>query len=238
MTAPSAVVVVVPARDEQRLVGACLDSVAHAVRVLRAAHPEVRTRVVVVLDVCGDGTAAVVAGRPGVQAVTSTAGNVGEARALGVEAASAWAEATGGGRVWIANTDADSEVPGHWLLAQWRLAAAGHHLVVGTVTPRPGDLPPDVLTAWHARHSRADGHEHVHGANLGFSLEAYCSVGGFAPLPAHEDVELVESVRRAGLSHVATGAIDVSTSGRRAGRTPVGFASYLGDLEGLEDLGA
>ncbi|WP_082587265.1 glycosyltransferase [Nocardioides sp. Soil774] len=230
MSAPAAVVVVVPARDEEQLVGACLDAVAHAARALRAAHPEVRTHVVVVLDVCGDDTAAVVDRRPGVQVVTSTAGNVGEARALGVEAASAWASAAGGGRVWIASTDADSEVPAHWLLAQWRLAAQGHHLVVGTVTPRSSDLPPHVLAAWHARHSSADGHEHVHGANLGFSLEAYCSVGGFAPLPAHEDVELVESMRRAGLSHVATGAIDVTTSGRRVGRTPVGFAAYLDEL--------
>ena len=230
MNAPSAVAVVVPARDEERLVGACLDSVLHATRVLRAAHPEVRTHVVVVLDVCRDDTAAVVARRPGVQAITSGAGNVGEARAVGVEAAAAWAASRRAGRVWLANTDADSEVPRHWLLTQWRLAAEGRHLVVGTVSPRAGDLSSDVLAAWHARHSSADGHQHVHGANLGFSLEAYRSVGGFAPLPAHEDVELVEAMRRAGLSQVATGAIDVSTSGRRAGRAPVGFASYLEDL--------
>lgn len=229
MNAPSAVVVVVPARDEEQLVGACLDSVAYAARVLHRAHPEVRTHVVVVLDACRDDTAAVVARRPGVQAVTSDAGNVGEARALGVEAAAEWA-ATCGGRVWIASTDADTEVPRHWLLAQWRLAAQGRHLVVGTVSPRPADLPAAVLEAWHARHSSADGHEHVHGANLGFSLEAYRAVGGFAPLPAHEDVELVEAMRRAGLDHVATGAIEVSTSGRRAGRAPAGFASYLEDL--------
>lgn len=230
MSAPAAVAVVVPARDEEQLVGACLESVLHAARVLRAAHRGVRTHVVVVLDVCRDDTAAVVARHPGVQAVTSGAGNVGEARALGVETVAGWAAATGGGPVWVANTDADSEVPRHWLLTQWRLAARGRDLVVGTVSPRPADLAPDVLAAWHARHSSADGHEHVHGANLGFSLEAYRSVGGFAPLPAHEDVELVESVRRAGLDWVATGAIEVSTSGRRAARAPLGFASYLQDL--------
>ena len=43
-----------------------------------------------------------------------------------------------------------------------------------------------------------DGHEHVHGANLGFTLAAYRAVGGFPHLPVHEDVELVRALRRLG----------------------------------------
>lgn len=227
MRAPSAVAVVIPARDEEALLPACLEAVRVARDVLRAQHPTVDTEVFVVLDACHDDTAGVVA-RHGVRAVTSRAGNVGAARALGVEAAAEWAGDRGD--LWIAGTDADSVVPPHWLLTQVHLAAHGRDLVVGTVSPRPVDLSPEVLAAWHARHTLGDGHEHVHGANLGFSLDAYLRVGGFAPLPVHEDVELVEAMRRASVDWVATGAIDVSTSGRRTARAPLGFASYL---EGL-----
>ena len=230
MKAPAAVAVVVPARDEEELLPACLESVAQAQEVLLDALPDVLTRTFVVLDVCRDGTAEVVAGRPDVVAVPSLAGNVGAARALGVGAAAEWAAGLVRGPLWIASTDADSVVPARWLLAQVELAASGRDLVVGTVAPRPVDLDPDVLAAWHARHSSADGHEHVHGANLGFSLDAYDRVGGFAPLAVHEDVELVAAMRRAGVDWVATGVISVTTSGRRTGRAPHGFAGYL---EGL-----
>ncbi len=221
---------VVPARDEEELLPGCLDSVAHAQDVLRAAHPDVPTRVFVVLDACRDGSAAVVAARPDVVAVTSLAGNVGAARALGVDAAARWAAATTDGPLWVAGTDADSVVPPNWLLAQVEMAALGRDLVVGTVTPRVTDLPADVLAAWRAAHDPRDGHPHVHGANLGFSWRAYEHVGGFAPLPVHEDVALVAAIREAGFDWLATGAIPVTTSGRRTARAPHGFAGYLEDL--------
>ena len=110
------------------------------------------------------------------------------------------------------------------------MAGDGRDLVVGTVRPRPDDLDPSLLAAWRERHSTADGHEHIHGANLGFSLRAYRAVGGFAPLPTHEDIELVGAIRRAGFDALATGAIPVTTSGRHDGRAPDGFALYLDDL--------
>ena len=65
MTTPAAVAVVIPARDEEALLPACLDSVADAVHVLGAEHPEIRTRVFVVLDACRDRSAQVVAERRG-----------------------------------------------------------------------------------------------------------------------------------------------------------------------------
>ncbi len=230
MTRPDAVAVVVPARDEETLLPVCLDSVAVAVEALRTRRPDVPTQVVVVLDACTDGSAAVVAGRAGVATVGTTAGSVGVARAAGVEAAAAWASAEGAGTLWVASTDADSVVPPHWLVAHLRWAAEGVGLVVGTVEPRPGDLSPAALSAWHQRHTTADGHDHVHGANLGFTLAAYRASGGFPPVPTHEDVGLVAAVRAAGVPTLATGAVPVVTSGRRTGRAPGGFAHYLDEL--------
>ncbi|MDT0185999.1 glycosyltransferase [Microbacterium sp. ARD31] len=234
MTRPDAVAVVVPARDEEVLLPACLDAVAVAVDALRREHPDVRTRVVVVLDACRDASAQVVADRADVRAdvraLTTDAACVGVARGAGVDAAASWAAGVGARRLWLASTDADSVVPPDWLTSHLRWATAGMGLVVGTVEPRPGDLDPVARAAWHRRHTLADGHDHVHGANLGLTLAAYRSAGGFPPVPTHEDVRLVAAVRAAGVPHLATGAVPVVTSGRRIGRAPDGFADYLDGL--------
>lgn len=230
MSTPGAVAVVIPARDEEELLPACLDSVAQAVSVLRGVHTDVECRVIVVLDSCQDASGEVVARHAGVTAVPVQAGCVGAARAAGVESAAAWANRLPRGPLWVVNTDADSIVPPAWLLHQVGFASAGHDLVVGTVRPVPGDLTADEMDRWWARHTLADGHDHVHGANLGFSLSAYRSVGGFRPIPVHEDVELVTALRRAGCSWVAPGGPPVTTSGRSTSRAPDGFAAYLDGL--------
>lgn len=234
MSAPAAIGIVIPARNEEALLPACLEAVDEAVHALHEEHPEVAARVFVVLDACGDRSAEVVAGRPEVTAVITQAGNVGVARALGVAAAADWALTLGPAyastSLWLANTDGDSVVPRHWLQAQVRMAGEGRDLVVGSVRPRPDDLTDEELALWRERHSAADGHTHVHGANLGFAWEAYESVGGFAPIATHEDVELVAAMRGAGISWIASGRITVTTSGRRVARAPGGFAGYLTDM--------
>ena len=230
MTAPTTLAVVVPARDEEALLPACLDSVALALDTLAAEQPAITTRVFVVLDSCRDHTADVVAARPAVTAVITSVGQVGAARAAGVAAAAAWSEPTDPAGVWIASTDADTVVPPTWLLTQVALATAGHQLVVGTVRPRAQDLTEDEYARWRERHSTWDGHEHVHGANLGLSLAAYARVGGFPHLPVHEDVELVRALRAAHVPWFASGSIQAVTSGRRSGRAPDGFAAYLDGL--------
>ena len=126
-------------------------------------------------------------------------------------------------------------MPGHGLLAQLRLAEAGHAMVVGSVRPERRGLDPHLWRAWHERHRAREGHPHVHGANLGLSLDAYLQVGGVPAVPLHEDVLLVEAVRRSGLPWCATDTTRVTTSSRRSGRLAGGFADYL---DGLGDPAA
>lgn len=116
-------------------------------------------------------------------------------------------------------------VPESWLLDHVRLAV-GHDLVVRRVSPEASEIAVETHAEWGRRHST--GALHVHGANLGFRLSGYDTVGGFAPVREHEDVLLVEAMQRHGLPwRVGT---HVVTSARRVGRTPGGFARYLAVL--------
>ncbi len=224
--------VVVPARDEEARLGACLRSVLTAAQVLRRTRT-CAVEVTVVLDSCRDDSAAVAAGFPGVRVLTVEAGVVGVARHRGVVSLP---EADGAATTWVACTDADTVVPRRWLVTQVALADAGADLVVGTVTPDPAELSVGDLVAWHALHRLSEGHPFVHGANLGFMRAAYDLVGGFAPLATGEDVDLVERMQAAGLPWRATDRTRVRTSGRWAGRAPEGFAEYLRDLHDVPPL--
>lgn len=217
------VAVVIPACDEEHLVGRCLASVSAAAHRLPA---DVSVDVVVVLDGCRDGTADVVACFPAVRAVVTRGGNVGRARAAGVRAA---LDRVRGdlADVWVACTDADSEVPDGWLVDHLRLADSGADVVVGTVRPDPRDLLPDEVVQWQGTRVPGRPNGHVHGANLGVRASAYVAAGGFAPRREHEDVGLVAALHAAGARIVASDEVDVLTSGRREGRSPGGYAGYL-----------
>ncbi|QHT57280.1 glycosyltransferase [Cellulomonas sp. H30R-01] len=217
------VAVVIPARDEEDLVGRCLASVSAAARRLPS---DVTVDVVVVLDGCVDGTADVVACFPAVRTVVTRGGNVGRARAAGVRAA--LGQVRGDlADVWVACTDADSEVPEGWLTDHVRLADAGADVVVGTVRPDPRDLLADEVVQWQGTRVPGRPNGHVHGANLGVRASAYVAAGGFAPRREHEDVGLVAALHAAGARIVASDVVDVLTSGRREGRSPGGYAGYL-----------
>jgi glycosyltransferase involved in cell wall biosynthesis len=228
-TRPWRVHVVIPARNEEAVLAACLRSVRRAAWQVRLTRPAARVDVLVVLDSCTDGTAGVLAGFPEVTGLPVTYGGVGATRAAGVLAAVA-TTAAAPDHLWLASTDADSEVPTDWLTVQLEQADRGAHAVVGTVRPaRSAEL----LVPWHARHAVHDGHPHVHGANLGVRLDQYVEVGGFDPLEEHEDVRLVERLVASDAVVVRTAAGRVTTSDRLEGRTPGGFAAYLRRLQGV-----
>jgi hypothetical protein len=222
--------VVVPARDEEQFLPRHLESLRAAAGVVRRTHPAVTVRATVVLDSCTDDSMGVLSRHPWVDVATVESGVVGEVRARGVTRAREQAVGAPAQGVWIACTDADTVVPPNWLVAQLALAATGSELVVGTVLPDAADLPPPVLAAWEARHSLREGHTHVHGANMGFTLAAYDLVGGFEPVESGEDVRLVVRMQQAGVAWSATAKTQVITSGRRLGRVDQGFSSYLMDL--------
>lgn len=216
--------VVIPARDEEQALPTCLASVATAVEVARPP-----TTVLVVLDRCLDGSARI-ASRAGVEVLVTSYGSAGAARAAGI--ATVLASLRGAGHAphttWVACTDADSVVPATWLTTQLDLANEGADCVVGTV--EPVGVPARAAQEWRRRHHLAEGHPHVHGANLGIRASTYLDVGGFAPLPLHEDAELVARIRDAGHRCVATDRARVATSGRLTSRVTGGFATYLAEL--------
>ncbi len=230
------VLVVVPVRDEERRVGRCLDALKVAVDrvagtgssagVPDGARPRVRT--VVVLDRCVDRSAQIVAERSWAEAVVSTVGRVGAARAFGVRAGLA-GETVAPHRIWIATTDADSRVPPDWLTHQLDLARQGAEVFRGLVEPDIEECGRAAYEVWQSRYLRRDGHPHVHGASLGVRADAYATCGGFDPhAEVGEDVTLSRNAELRSLAVIASAQATVATSGRLLGRVSGGgFAAYL-----------
>ncbi len=228
MRATHNVVVAIPARDEEVLLGGCLTSVLAATRTLRRLRPEIQTRIVVALDGCTDGSARVVEAT-GAQMVILNGHGVGATRDAAVVHGLTALHSPAESHTWLACTDADTVVPSTWLSRQLIWADRGMDLVIGTVEPTEV-VDPAVLAAWHGRHRLAEGHPHVHGANLGVRASAWRAVGGFGLRTAHEDVALVARVQSGSERWVATDTTRVRTSGRLSGRVERGFAGYLNSL--------
>lgn len=208
--------VVVPAHDEEAHIAACLQSLTVAARCPRLGGEEVR--VVVVLDSCTDATADI-ARSFGATLLAVQAKNVGLARAQGAELALAE------GARWLAFTDADSVVGPEWISEQ---LALGSDAVCGTIEVRDwGAYGQRMRRHFENTYTDADGHRHVHGANLGVSATAYRGVGGFRPLASSEDVALVDALRESGASIAWSAAPRVVTSARRHFRAPEGFGATL-----------
>lgn len=207
---------IVPAHNEAQHIGACLDSLMQASQCQRLAGEAVLC--VVVLDACTDHTAAVVQ-QHRAAVVSVTARNVGIARAAGAQFALDL------GARWLAFTDADSVVASDWLAAQLEL---GCDAVCGTVqVGHWGGYGERMRRHYESSYTDADGHRHVHGANLGVSAQAYRRAGGFKALASSEDVALVEALRASGARIVWSARPRVETSARQTYRAPLGFGATL-----------
>ncbi|TPG36086.1 glycosyltransferase [Mycolicibacterium hodleri] len=216
--------VVIPAHDEAANLPECLTAVLTA-----AMCTAVPVLTIVVLDACSDESAAL-AGQFGadVHFVEVDAKNVGAARDAGFRYARSLCDAEA--RIWYATTDADSRVDSDWLMRQ---LDADADMVLGVVRVTnwrhwSASSMHRYLAAYRAKLRRqGGGHDHVHGANMGFRSDTYWEIGGFAALESGEDVDLVRRFERAGHRIHRDVGLSVVTSARSEGRAPRGFASYL-----------
>jgi glycosyltransferase involved in cell wall biosynthesis len=226
MTEPEQAVVVVPAHNELEHLPRCLLALTTASR--RLPMPVL---MVVVLDACDDGSDRLAEQfGPDVHFVSVDAGNVGAARAAGFEYARPVCGSIEPERTWFATTDADSVVSNQWLA---RMTAADADMVLGTVRIPVWRLPVEVARRYlRAYNAKGPGHNHIHGANMGFRADAYWKVGGFRALATGEDVDLVEHFQAAGMRIHRDVWLSVTTSVRQVGRAPGGFAHHLRELSG------
>lgn len=211
--------IIVPAHNEEATIGHCIESLLAA-----ATHPVLRgedVQIVIVMDACTDATAEVVADYP-VQSVVVKYQNVGRSRSAGANLLIDQRAR------WLAFTDADTVVPGSWLVDQLRFQTDA---VCGTVRVDDWSLhSEDVRKRYDSLYTPVEGHQHIHGANLGVDAQAYLRVGGFKPLTAHEDVHLITDLRDAGASITWTTVNCVTTSARLDCRCREGFGDYLRSL--------
>lgn len=211
--------VVVPAHDEEADIGETV-----AALLIAAAHPALQgeaVEVLVVLDSCSDATGPI-ARFAGARTLAVDACNVGRARAAGAD------QLIDEGARWLAFTDADTRVSPEWLLRQLELGVDAVCGSIGVDDWSVHGTHADALRAHFARtYTDADGHRHVHGANLGVSAEAYVRAGGFPALACSEDVALVEALQETGARIAWSAAPRVSTSARHDARARGGFGDTL-----------
>lgn len=213
--------VLIPVHNEEQRLDLCLATIQRA-----ALHPGLSDEpvsIIVVLDSCTDRSAQI-AHQRGVMTLELQARNVGQARAAGAQ------ELISQGVRWLACTDGDSSVADDWLYQQLALQADA---VCGTVTPDEWstESSPAARAEYHRRYQHSDDHRHVHGANLGFSVQAYQRAGGFAALACHEDVHLVQQLELSGARIAWSCRPRVTTSTRLDSRATGGFGDYLRSLE-------
>jgi glycosyltransferase involved in cell wall biosynthesis len=211
---------IVPAHNEESEIAACIESlqVASSYELLNGEA----VLILVVADACDDRTAAI-ARKCGAQVLCIRARNVGSARSAGAQFALRQSAR------WLSFTDADTTVAPDWLFTQ---LSSGHDAVCGTVTVNSWEGYSQFTKNHYERtYLDADGHRHIHGANLGISAEAYVRSGGFTSLRSSEDVALVEALRRTGASIAWSAKPRVITSSRANFRAPDGFGATLQTIE-------
>jgi glucosyl-3-phosphoglycerate synthase len=234
--------VVVPARNEEALIGACLRALAAQRDV---SHDEYE--VLLVLDACTDATAQrareVAAEHPSLRLhlLDGPGRGAGHARRVGMESACARLLGLGRDHGLIASTDADTVVAPDWLTAQLEAASRGACAIGGRIELSDDGTVPKGLVDWHTERGRkrhlkllsGPGHpertEHwqFSGASLALTAATYRRVGGIEPLAALED----ESLERVLIDHSIPIerllSVRVKTSARLVGRAHKGLARDL-----------
>lgn len=241
--------VTVPARDEQKRIGACLRALAQQ----RAPGP---VEVVLVLDRCRDATAAVAAETARdtdlrLHTIEGPGLGPGPARAAGMDVAARRLLTAGRPQALLATTDADTRVAPDWVARQLAHLAAGASAIAGWIELEPAEaalLPPGVLARRRALarerlarvrrlEPRAE-HHHFGGASIGVTAAVYAAVGGIEPRPVLEDDAFAARLRSHGIPIVRPLDVRVTTSARTDGRAARGLARDLAQLCGNDGAAA
>ncbi len=234
--------VVVPARDEQDLIEACLRALAAQTDIDPTEY-----EVLLVLDRCTDETEAratkVAGAHPELRLylLEGPGEGSGLARRVGMEAACGRLLEVRGPGGLICSTDADTVVAPDWLVTQLRAVAAGAAAIGGRIDlADDGTLPANVLR-WHAENSRlrhekllsepgrAGETEHwqFSGASLALTAGTYCQIGGLDPMESLEDEHLERVLHEHGVPIERLLSVRVTTSPRLKGRASRGLSHDL-----------
>jgi glucosyl-3-phosphoglycerate synthase len=231
--------VVIPAHNEQELIGACLRALAGQREIDPAAF-----EVILVLDACSDRTAErareLAAELPTLRlhVCEGPARGAGAARKLGMDLACARLLSLDRSDGLIASTDADSTVARDWLRLQIDAVAQGARAIGGRVELSAADaaaLGAGVLDL-RARRAKlrraliaapAGEHWQFSGASIALTAATYAEIGGLQPLTALEDEALQRTLQRHGIPIERRVDVRVTTSGRLHGRAPRGLSRDL-----------
>jgi len=232
-------IVVIPARNEEHTIAACLGALARQT----VGHGAFET--ILVTDACSDETETVAraaASRLGL-ALTVLPGpgaGSGPARRLGMDAAAERLEALGHSDGLIATTDADSTPCVDWLARQLAHVARGASVVAGLIELHPDEVVrlPDAVRARRERDARRrladvsehDGtaeHHHFAGASLGVTVGTYRRVGGLDGCAALEDQAFGAKLARHRIPVIRAADVRVRTSARTDGRAARGLSVDL-----------
>lgn len=224
------VTVVIPARDEERQIGACLEALAGQIGVEMKC-----VLTVLVLDGCRDATGWVAIKTAAAHSslrlkiIEGPGQGVGPARARGMRLARRLVDDTAPGAL-LASTDADSRVSPNWLAEQQRAAELGAMAIGGRVELDEDEARhclaaaehrarriPERLAAVRA-HTPGAEHHQFSGASFSLTPRAYDLIGGLPEPEVLEDEALERQLLAAGIPISYLRAVHVITSARLEGR--------------------
>lgn len=239
--------VVVPARDEQERIEACLRALAAQTGIAPEA-----VEVLLVLDACGDATEARAVAlerelpQLRLHILRGPGEGAGAARKAGMDVACRRFVALGRDDGLIACTDADSVVAPDWISAQLDALVAGARAIGGRISLDPAEaralpamvlarreqLSADRFTRVRAESLAAGEREPEHwqfsGASMAVTAATYREIGGIDPdFAALEDEAFERRLREHGVAIARPLSVRVTTSARRHGRARRGLALDL-----------
>ena len=233
--------VVLPARNEEALVGASLAALA-----VQEHLPPAHYEVLLVLDQCTDATrdrAMEVADehpRLRLHFLDGPGLGSGHARRAGMEAACERLMGIGRPEGLIASTDADTVVAPDWLSVQLAAAERGARAIGGRIELDERWLPQAVVR-WHTERGRkrhqkilsdpdrlgTAEHWQFSGASLALTAETYAQVGGIEPRATLEDEGLEQVLCGQNIPIERLLSVRATTSSRLKGRASQGLAHDL-----------